>query len=817
MENSAPRGTTDDISTPVALPAPEEGRIATSSTDGVELGPNLVASTLSQPIVEVLQRSGDPASATTVTNEVPTESEGSTLQKADEELTVPVESEVKRDEIAEVPSTEAPNTMADSGVSKGSEMGNVIRLEGGQKGEAEPAEAIEEVRDAPLQNEAADSTQAVGLQERSTDSHDSVPGLESVPTSHVANPLPLMEADEIPTQLKATSFGGDQPAQDQPETAIDSGRPTTDAPSGPSLPILPAQIDETAPVEKTQQQVLEQVTAAKSPSPDVKSTISSEAKAQTQSNPISASVEPVLTPAPAPAPRLASRSKPNPTQAQTPSLSPSLATSAPAPATASAEGSSSATRRASFSHLSAGSQGKARQNVIMRVQKENEDMRLMWLSLPANDHITYYSDTEEDASSSASDVNGMAPIGAYGGLPFLSSHPSSYGNAKRKRPDFLQDDERESSDSADENVEKEDWSEERRFRTGNRGNKLQKGSRWVRRGKLGFWTEAKNEKEMHDRFTSRVKAVQRAGVESLLYNAPGPKAVQEGGALTTDMLEKSDRMLLKDSHSPQVTEENLNSISLAPALLRPILSARALLESHTLRHTFKNPHIGALSKTALDLRESEGQLSRALGRCFSAIERVNAYQDNGEIRINGSGDEDHGEFDSQAIGVEGTNGTLDEVNSAFVQLDQLFITREGLPIPLVGVNGEEPSSSPTNAEMQAVLSVAQQRDVVRAALECLQELGADSLEYVDRLDEVRGRLEAVKRRRTQVWEALRLWAIRRECGPDDDDEEGGGEGEEEEGFDETSGASRLGVKTTATAAPSAPSATTAAVPSRKRR
>ncbi|KAE8229773.1 hypothetical protein CF326_g5249 [Tilletia indica] len=66
--------------------------------------------------------------------------------------------------------------------------------------------------------------------------------------------------------------------------------------------------------------------------------------------------------------------------------------------------------------------------------------------------------------------------------------------------------------------------------------------------------------------------------------------------------------------------ENLTSTSLAPTLLRPVLTPLALLESQTLRHTFRNPHIGALSKTALDLIESESVVSKALGRCFAAIE-----------------------------------------------------------------------------------------------------------------------------------------------------------------------------------------------------
>lgn len=406
---------------------------------------------------------------------------------------------------------------------------------------------------------------------------------------------------------------------------------------------------------------------------------------------------------------------------------------------------SSGIRRRSPGRASTEAQERARQEEADRLQRESEDMRLMWLSLPANDHLTYYSETEDDASSSANEGNGMAPKGAYGGMPLLSRTNLVYGNGKRKRQDWLED-ERERSDSDDEDLEMQEKSEERRFRTGNRGNKLLKGSRWNRRRKLGLWTEAKNEKEMHDRFMSRVKTIQRAGVESLLQNAPGPKVIQGGGPVPRDMLEGSDRMLLKDASSNVIMEENLQSTSLAPALLRPILSARALLESHTLRHTFRNPHIGALSKTALDLRESEGNLSRALGRCFSAMERMSAYVDyaeTGEVRVNGSRNTDF-RVDPKAIGAEGTAGTADEVNPALVQLDDLFVTRKGLPIPVVSSEGGEEQAR-HSTEMQAILTTNQQRDVIRAALECLQDLGQDSLEYVERLDEVRGRLEGVKR------------------------------------------------------------------------
>ncbi len=58
-----------------------------------------------------------------------------------------------------------------------------------------------------------------------------------------------------------------------------------------------------------------------------------------------------------------------------------------------------------------------------------------------------------------------------------------------------------------------------------------------------------------------------------------------------------------------------------------------------------------------------------------------------------------------------------------------------------------------------LLPAPEQRSIVLAALECLHDLAADSREYVERLEEVRSRLAAVKRRRAQVWTAVRQWAL----------------------------------------------------------
>lgn len=439
----------------------------------------------------------------------------------------------------------------------------------------------------------------------------------------------------------------------------------------------------------------------------------------------------------------------------------------------------------------------ARQDEMSRIRKENEDMRLLWLSLPSHDHPSYYSDTDEENASSGSScaADALLPKSAAGRAPYLNGDGvgEHFIRQKRKQDQWSHDDRDDESDlDEEEDIGKGVSQSEKQYRIGNRGNKLKKDSRWVRKHKLGTSTDARNEKDITERFTDRLKALQRTQVESMLNNAPGPSLLP----IEADMLDGSDRLLLKDIHNPPVIEET--SILLAPQLLRPILSTRALLQSHTLRHTFRNPHIGALSRTALDLRESESQISRSLTRCLKAMETrlpnkqvalVNgdSTYHNGILPSQTDGvsntrnSEKQMEIDPHAVGVEGTQGTDDELNPSFAQLDRLFVTKEGLPIPFGGQTGEdgeiEMARQGLNGnEQQTILTADQQREVIRAALECLHELGGDSLEYVERLEEVRSRLAAVKQKRLKVWNALRIWALKRE-GDDFENESGVGANE----------------------------------------
>ncbi|KAN0063136.1 hypothetical protein ACQY0O_004300 [Thecaphora frezii] len=364
-------------------------------------------------------------------------------------------------------------------------------------------------------------------------------------------------------------------------------------------------------------------------------------------------------------------------------------------------------------------------------------------------------------------------------------------------------------------------------RIGNRGNKLSraKGVRWHRRGKLGGWTEARMEKEVGDRVRHRIEALQKDNIRALVAAMPAedkdmlnqfpalrdgllPAEAQSNGSVTKDArgrLLPSDlseaarldaQLDLGPGAAPTLADapysdgpEHLTSTLLAPTLLKPAVTARQLLTSHTLRHTFRNPHIGALGKTALDLIESEGVLGRAIGRCWSSMER-GGWNVDPEPKVSSADDMEVDDADANNDANEAevgeANGVRDEhdvlasltENPALQHLDDLFVTKGGLAIPKLDDAGEPiyeavdpndpsnppgPDGRPVEARLATTLLPAmEQRAVVLAALECLHELAADSREYVERLEEVRSRLATIKRRRAQVWAAVREWAIQKE-------------------------------------------------------
>ncbi|KAJ1028654.1 hypothetical protein NDA16_001820 [Ustilago loliicola] len=570
----------------------------------------------------------------------------------------------------------------------------------------------------------------------------------------------------------------------------------------------------------------------------------------------------------------------------------------------------------------------------MMIARENEESRLIWLSLPGNDHPQYYTDTDSDSCYNVGGALGVEltdeedkdldpplpfSLQEYHPAPSYSStyYDDSYYASKRKRTDDGGDDdlyatsrrfrrkplsqpspadrlsssslrptprealpsttmididdfpvqdssirgepsqrpfasrikrpslprispytraedgpeEYESSDSDEEAMR---IAEERKRRHGNRGgnrgNKLSrdKGARWIRRGKLGGWTEMRMEKEIGDRVRHRVEAMQKDNIRALLSAMPeedkamlaqfpalrnglipsdapsNARRDARGKLLASDLSEAAriDAELGLDGGSagPNGSRlerpEHLTSTSLAPTLLKPAITPRQLLTSHTLRHTFRNPHIAALGKTALDLIESEGVVGRAVGRCWTAMERGGWNEDpepKGD-EVDGAESAELNGMDVDGSDAEGStrhlsgdgaaNGAASNLfgspidNPALSHLDKLFVTKQGLAIPRLDEAGQPifvpPSPATRAARTQAglaeeasseavvettLLPVPEQRSIVLAALECLHDLAADSREYVERLEEVRSRLAAVKRRRAQVWNAVRQWAL----------------------------------------------------------
>ncbi|CAO1625055.1 unnamed protein product [Parajaminaea phylloscopi] len=458
-------------------------------------------------------------------------------------------------------------------------------------------------------------------------------------------------------------------------------------------------------------------------------------------------------------------------------------------------------------------------------------------------------------------------------------------------------------------------------------------------GEAGERRPRRGDRETNDRLRLRIAALQRAGVRSLLTSPPPRRdgsqdtaaaAAQDPGndlrshrRSSSPLLHASPSKRIKGLHRDEDSSTFLSTSALAPALLQPVLSPLDLLQSRTLRHTFRNPHIEALAKTTLDLGESEGEVIKSVGGFLAALEvddsegkysvltaatslarakeaseererqrkrRRDAATDDNRADEEGlhstnvlpNGQEQkrrrrrrrsRASFSPSILGSAGAAGTswpngsaadgvvqtpptgpisLDELNPAFYKLDDLFVTREGLPIPVMppdgagmvegeevgptdndderlplaagapgaaseaqlnalhsttdrpqqngvghiasehkeeGANATAPNgpqgdgeqhdgAGPVTAgleqrpqgpdeamqdeqQQQILLPPHSQREILLASLSCLHNLAADSSEYLDRLNEVRGRLSEVRKKRDNLWRALRLWALDR--------------------------------------------------------
>ena len=382
-----------------------------------------------------------------------------------------------------------------------------------------------------------------------------------------------------------------------------------------------------------------------------------------------------------------------------------------------------------------------------------------------------------------------------------------------------------------------DWNEPGPSQYTNRNHKLRvkDGMRWIHRGKLGDWTEARADSELHQREDRRIHAFQHASVEALL-EAEAHMIGSMGAMLRDPVQQKRRRMgmlskrnkrrkcaydedndLLSDDMD-QEEQLSLSAATLAPSLLLPVLNAHDLLKSRLLKQVFNNSHITSLSRTALDLRESEHNMKHALGRCFGVMERIfdsdpretdtNAVGTvNKRVNVENSksmrsemlqvekGNDEHTEkvdkhheegpnnqgsteqHDVKDEQNEGELSTADAIHPTsapadsphvfdpmaplddappLAQINNLFLTKGGLTVPM-------PDSNPESDAPQTItISEEEQRDIVYASLGCLNDLYMDSLEYMERLDEVRSILSDIERHRNHVWNMLRMWATKRD-------------------------------------------------------
>lgn len=299
----------------------------------------------------------------------------------------------------------------------------------------------------------------------------------------------------------------------------------------------------------------------------------------------------------------------------------------------------------------------------------------------------------------------------------------------------------------------------------NRGQKLRArdGVRWVHRGKLGTWTERRSEFELREREDRRIDAFQHASVEAMLEaeaagpggmggiwrtqvppKQPGRHGARYGKRARTQLWDPEAKYDLVDDDPDNDDRDSRHASTLAMSLLVPVLSARGLLESKLLKQVFRNPHLTALNRAALNLIENENVMSRALGRCFSTMERIPGKE--------GLVPEEHKEHQHAHAA-----NPMDIV-PPLAHINDLFITNEGLPVPAPA----HQDGTPSNLNATYIISPDEQREIVCASLKCLNELHADSREYMERLSEVRTVLAQVRRDRKHMWDVLRRWALERE-------------------------------------------------------
>lgn len=267
--------------------------------------------------------------------------------------------------------------------------------------------------------------------------------------------------------------------------------------------------------------------------------------------------------------------------------------------------------------------------------------------------------------------------------------------------------------------------------------------------------------QVQEREERRVHAFQHANVDSLLEaEALGPNGlgslwrVPERRKRRRDQAGSSFKHHRTRAWNPKVQDELIgedlsddeqmsrSAATLALPLLVPVMSARGLLENKFLKQTFYNPHMTALSRTALSLIESENVMHKALGRCFGAMERILRTDEN----IPSTSDK---------MGKTKAATELWDVSPPLAHINDLFITQEGVTVPM-------PDQKSPETTTEVTFSPEEQRDIVYSGLECLNELYSDSREYMERLTEMRMMLADIKRHRAQIWNMLRKWALKRE-------------------------------------------------------
>ncbi|VDB99326.1 unnamed protein product [Peniophora sp. CBMAI 1063] len=242
----------------------------------------------------------------------------------------------------------------------------------------------------------------------------------------------------------------------------------------------------------------------------------------------------------------------------------------------------------------------------------------------------------------------------------------------------------------------------------NWGKKHERGTRFMRKGKLAAWGPGLEDWEAEERARKRVKLMMPREEE----RSPSPPLLPH----------------LRSPSPPSMAPYNDPSESVHHTYTSFVMDSAVV-------HTFRSTTLSDLERTTNGLIEGETALRRALGKLWHALSGADARRAIAEVVPKREDEEDA--FDVDALEEERINRAPNLEPASH----RLLVYPEG--------PGHQPMLG--SREMQM--------DRVDKSLSTLRDLEGDTREFVERLEEVRESLGEIRATRDHVWYMVRTHAL----------------------------------------------------------